>query len=281
MIGRSFGSKRDPLASGDVLDAAAGLVRNLASPWLGVLWLTELPLRIVQLQLAHEILRLGDQASRYGEVLSTGACVLFALLLPALWGRAVYFAACRGTLAAGRTKGAWRIGAAELLTLAYTTLFSEILFFGLAWTVAALPLLLLLPGLAAATAHRVRSPGLLRPWQELAPFLLRPRLLLALLTTFGLALLLAWFNLGQGLQLLLWLAEAAAGGDLPYWQYLLRTSPFLVFTEFAPNLICVLGAGLIVEPFWLAALAAYVHRLQLKTTGDDLRLRLHALETQT
>jgi len=91
-------------------------------------------------------------------------------------------------------------------------------------------------------------------------------LLLRLLFVFALALLVAAINLhflfGAGL----WLAGGVAGVDRSTWGAVLSVhNPLYV-------VLILTGAGLLLEPFWLAALTAHVERVRARESGDDLRL---------
>ena len=86
---------RKPTASAiSVLDAAAQIVPRVASPWMGVLWLTALPLRFLQLYFVVQLTRL-DQPSKYLYYFWNLAALIFVAFVFSLYGRAVYVRACR------------------------------------------------------------------------------------------------------------------------------------------------------------------------------------------
>ena len=83
---------------------------------------------------------------------------------------------------------------------------------------------------------------------------------------FAAALVLAAINLFFVFQLGLWLAGGVIGADTTRWTGLLAASNLRF------RYVLLAGAGVVVEPFWLAALVVYVHKLESRTTGEDLRL---------
>ncbi len=140
----------------------------------------------------------------------------------------------------------------------------------------AVPAFVLLAGLAAATLPLLEGPGLLRPFGLIAASSRRVAPLAGLVAVFGAAWLLAMANLFVAFQVGLWLADGVLGLDLPRWQGLLgpRTLRFVF--------VLVTGAWLLVEPWWLAALVIYVHRLRSQASGEDLKLwfrRLRSVES--
>jgi len=169
----------------------------------------------------------------------------------------------------------------ELANTLYATLLCEVIFYLTVWLFFPVPILLLLSGLAFATAHRAERPGLFRPLREMVPFLGHFKVMVALLFTFGVAWLIAFVNLYFAFRAGLWLAGAATGGDLARWTHLLRPGYLGAFpAESLTFFVLAAGTALIVEPFWLAALTVLVHRSKLRETGEDLRLRFRQL-TQT
>jgi hypothetical protein len=71
----------------------------------------------------------------------------------------------------------------------------------------------------------------------------------------------------------LWLARAIPGAELSRWEVLLAPgNPRFV-------VVLLLGAWLALEPAWLAAWTALVHRARSSETGEDLRLWLARLRS--
>ena len=86
---------RNPNASAiNALDAAAQLVPRVAAPWMGVLWLTALPLRLLQVYFIAQLVRL-DAPWKYFHYFLNLAAWLCAAFVFSLFGRAVFVRACR------------------------------------------------------------------------------------------------------------------------------------------------------------------------------------------
>jgi hypothetical protein len=206
---------------------------------------------------------------------------MFALLLPAVWGRAIYVRACLLGLQSGNRVGleALRVPGAQLINSLYGALLSEVLFALTAWMFVVAPLLVAPAGLFYAAALRTERPGLIRPLVEVGRLLLGFKAMLGLMATFVAALLVAYVNVYMAFRLGLWAAGALGGDGLAWWEHLLRPNLLIgiVPAEPLPALICLAGALLIVEPFWLASLTVYVHRARLRESGEDLRLRFRLL----
>jgi hypothetical protein len=250
------------------LDEAAELVTRIAAPWLGLLWLLSVPVRLLQAQFAGLVLELGAEAREYGDALRALAlCTLLALLLCIL-GRALFVRAAwlglRSEGAPGRQ--ALRVPAGSLLGYAYAALVFEALFFALGVTLVAIPLCITGAGLAAAHVPVSERPGLIRPLRAVAQAFTQGRALFGLVFVFSVAFVVAALNLHFLFQLGLWLAGGIPGLDLSAWTTLLS------FGNARFVLALLAGASLLVEPFWLAALTVYVYRLRSRETGEDLRL---------
>lgn len=260
--------RRSTLSLPEVLDDAFELTVRLASPWMGVLWLTALPLRLLQIHFAVRVFDLGGEAGQYGAHLLDLATLTGLAFLLSLWGRAVFVRAAGLSLRSLESPGweALRIAPAAGLSYVYAALVFEVLFFALGWTLLGLPLLVLLAGMAAATSPLNERPGLLQPLRETArhstPFVV----LLGLLFVFGVALLIAAVNLYFVFRLGLWLAGGVPGLDLAPWRGLLALSS----SRF--RWVLLLGAILAVEPYWLTALVVHVHKVRSRESGEDLRL---------
>jgi hypothetical protein len=272
---------RDLLSPVGILDATHGAVARTAAPWLGVLWLLTLPYRFAQVFFIRELVELGLKAPEHAGYLEAIAWAMFALLLPAVWGRAIYVRACLLGLQSGNRVGleALRVPGAQLINSLYGALLSEVLFALTAWMFVVAPLLVAPAGLFYAAALRTERPGLIRPLVEVGRLLLGFKAMLGLMATFVAALLVAYVNVYMAFRLGLWAAGALGGDGLAWWEHLLRPNPVIgiVPAEPLPALICLAGALLIVEPFWLASLTVYVHRARLRESGEDLRLRFRLL----
>jgi hypothetical protein len=265
------------LGVGEIVDDAGELVASVAAPWLGLLWLTSIPLRLGQAHFASRILELGVDARQYGDHLHHLALVLAGAFLVSTWGRAVFVRACAHRLRALAHPGGapLRLPAAAFLSYAYAALLTEVAFFATCSTFILAPFFVLVAGLAAATFPQSEGAGLVRPFVRIARRGTEVRPLAGLVLVFTAAFVLAAVNLYFVFQLGLWLAGGALGADTTRW------SGLLAFSN--PRLLSVVLAGGLaaVEPYWLAALVVYVHKLESRTTGEDLRLwfeRLRSIE---
>lgn len=269
--------KRSSLSLPEVLDDAFSVAVRIASPWMGVLWLTAIPLRLAQVHFAARLVDLGPEAGLYGRHLSGLALLASLALLPALWGRAVYVRAVglglRSLTSPGRE--ALRVPAAALLSYVYVALLVEVLTYALGFTFVAVPFFVLLSGLAAATSPLHERPGLIRPLRELARHASPALVVLGLLFVFGVAFLIAALNLYFVFQLGLWLAGGLPALDLTPWRGLLTFGT----TRF--SLVLWAGACLAVEPYWLSALVVHVHKVRSRQSGEDLRLWFARLRQET
>lgn len=251
----------------EVLDEAAETVAAVAAPFLGILWLTSLPLRLAQCHFAARLIELGPAAARHGAYLAELALLQTALLLPWAWGRAAFVRACRLGLRGQRPgTAALRVGAAQFAGYLYVTALVETLTWATAWTFVTVPALALLAALAAATHPLIERPGLLEPLRQIFRHGRHALLLTALMAVMGWALIVAAVNLHVLFQAGVWLAGAFPGLDPGRWRTLLhwRNPRYL--------LAVAAGAVLALEPFLLAAVTVYVHKVRSRGSGEDLRL---------
>ncbi len=273
---------RDLLSPVGILNATHPAMKRIATPWLGVLWLGLLPYRFLQIHFVREVIHLGTGAAEYGGYLQGLAWALFGALLPAVYARAVYVRAVQLGMQSGAAVGAeaLRVPPAVLLNSLYVALLTEVLFCLTAWMLVTVPALVVISGLAYAAAGRTDRPGLLRPLAETVRLLAGLRSLLAIAGAFALALGAVVVNVYMGFRLGLGAFDALGSGGLSRWEHLLRpVHPLFPILPAEPLtiLICSAGTLLIVEPFWLAALAVYAQRSTQRQTGEDLRLRFRML----
>ncbi len=255
------------LSLAEVLDDMSAVVARTAAPWIGVLWLAAVPLRLLQVELLSRVIALGGEASRYGHLLSALAALAMGAFVVATLGRAVYARGCLLTLRTGAHPGAetLAIGATPALTHLFLASLAELVFWMLAVTIVAPLLAITMAALAAALSPLAERPGLGSALRQLASGGTRLGTLLGLQIVFAVALVIAFVNVGIAFHAGLWLAGAVPGLELAAWAR--RLSP-----ESARFLLLVLaGACLLVEPFWIAAHSVYVHRLRSRETGEDLR----------
>jgi hypothetical protein len=137
----------------------------------------------------------------------------------------------------------------------------EFLFWLLLVTLAAPVMLLLLAGLAAASAPKTARSALKTLFDSLGSLLLLIRLSLVFLL--GLAVVLLNFHLFA--QWALWAAAGLAPIDIAVWTHAVQyQNPIYL-------LLLLAGATLLVEPFWLSALTVHVERVRARSSGEDLR----------
>ena len=273
---------RDLLSPVGILDDTHGAVARITAPWVGILWLFTMPYRFAQAYLAHELINLGRKAPEYGGYLERLAWILFATFVLAVIGRCIYVRACLLSLQSGGRVGreAWRVPSVHVIHSIYAGLLLELLFCTTVWTFFAVPLLALPAGLVYVAATRTTRPGLFKPLFEILRLMGGLKAVVGLLATFALALLIAFVNVYVAFRLGLWALGALGGDGLTRWEHLLRpVHPMFALMPGEPLtiLICVAGALLIVEPFWLASLTVYSQRAQLRQSGEDLRLRFRLL----
>ena len=268
---------RGGLSVADVLDDAGDLSTLVAAPWIGVLWLTALPLRLAQAEFVSRLAALGGDASRYGDLVLALAALTTAALVVATVGRAVFARSCLLALRSGASPGreALAVGLTPLLTHLFLALLAEALFYGLCLTVVLAPLTITLGALAAAVAPLAERPGLRPPLRAAAAALARAGTLVGLQAVFAVAFVIAFANVAVAFYAGLWLAGAMPGVDLVAWAHHMSAA--------SPRFVTLVAAGacLVVEPFWVAAHVALVHRLRARETGEDLRAwfeRLRAAE---
>ncbi len=250
----------------EVLDEAGSVVTTVAAPWLGVFWLTSLPVRALQGFFLMELVELGPEASSYGDHLTQVATAVFLALLAALLGRAVFVRACHLALLSQHPPD-WtplRMAPAATLGYAYAALLLEVLFFATAPALVTLPICATLSGLAAATHVHLKQPSLIEPLRRIAEAGSHPLQHAALLLVFAAAMAIALVNLYFVFQLGLWLLGAVPGVDTGPW--------LLLLSLHNPRFLVLVGIGgvLLIEPFWLAALTVFVHKVRSRESGEDL-----------
>lgn len=251
----------------ELLSDAEALTARVGAGWLGGLWLTALPLRLLQVHFLDRLIALGETAEGYGNYLGELSLAIGLAFLPALLGRALYTRACSLALGAGRapSREVLRIAAGPFLNYVYVALALELAMLALALTLLPIPIFVLLAGLAAGGWELSGAPHLLRPWRVVFEHGRRIVSLLGAQLVLGLAFVVAVLNLFALFQLLLWLGTGAAGLDLARWQVLLG------YANPSFWLLVAAGAGLLLEPFWLAVCTLYVRGTRARTSGEDLR----------
>ena len=248
-----------------LVDEAVDAVGRLPA-WVGLLWFTALPARLLFAFLCIRLIELGSNAVHHGEwLLRTGWLGLVAWL-GSLWGRQIFVRACRHAFQSDRPapRALLRVPAREMAGHLASALAIEALFWGLLMTFVAPLFLIAAAGLAAAAAPE-GGPGpldsLRETWRGVGPI----GRLIRLLLLFAVALPVAAINLHLFARAAVWLAGGIAALDVAGWDG--------VFTARNPAYAVLLGTGalLLLEPVWLAALTAHVERVRARRSGDDLR----------
>ena len=127
----------------DVLDDASQLVTLVAAPWVGVLWLTALPVRLLQADFAAQLIELGAEARDYGDHLTELATLVFVAFVVSLAGRALFVHACYLRLHSRAADSArtLRLPVAGTFCYFYAAILIEALFYLLAFSLVAVPLI--------------------------------------------------------------------------------------------------------------------------------------------
>ncbi|MBI2932710.1 MAG: hypothetical protein HYY16_13770 [Planctomycetes bacterium] len=263
---------RDLCSPAGILDDTPWTISRVG-PWLGALWLCSIPLRLLQANFFRELNDLGSRATQYADHLGGLATGVVLSLLLAVAGRVVFVRACFISLQSGTRVGreAIRISAAQYGNALYITLFVETLFGLSMWLFAPIPVVALVSCLATVAACRASRPSLIEPIRTVARSVANLKVLAALAATYVIAFLIAFFNIGFAFALGLWVAGGAGGIDLARWGHILRTNEFGIPEESLVRWLFVAGTAMLVEPFCLASFAAYLHRAQVRETGEDLR----------
>lgn len=264
------------LAVPELLSDAEALTARVGAGWLGVLWLTALPLRLLQAHFLDRLIELSETAGGYGNYLGELSLAIGIAFLLALWGRALYVRACSLALGAGRRPGreVLRLPAGPFFNYVYVALALELMMLALALTILPVPIFILLAGIAAGGWELTGAPHLLRPWGAIFEHARRFIALLGAQLVLGLAFLVVGLNLFMLFYLALWVGTGAAGLDLARWQVLLSFDN--------PSFLWLVAAGALVllEPFWLAACTVHVRRTRARTSGEDLRSWWAGLENK-
>ena len=275
---------RSPNSSAiNALDAAAQAVPRVAAPWMGVLWLTGLPLRMLQVYFIAQLARL-DAPWTYFHYFLNLAAWLCAAFVFSLYGRAVFVRACRfARYAPARLSlEPFKVPLADFLPYLYTALLIEIFFYLSLMLIVGWPLAIIFAGLAAASSQGIGGPKLLRAPLEVLRIAANWKPLLGASLIFALALVYVYINLYMLVRLLLFAAAPLLGDALARWELMLSAMwenfPLLPANGIVTGLLCA-GTVLIVEPFWLAANVELAQMARARRSGDDLRLWLARLKS--
>jgi hypothetical protein len=248
-----------------IVDDAIEAVRA-APAWVGLLWITALPSRLLFAFAAARLIELGPDAVRYGTWIRSIASLWVLLWLLSLWGRQVFVRASRHALDSERPppRVLLRVPLGELAGHVSSAAAVEVAFWLLLVTFIAPAFLLLASGLAAVAAP-AGGPGPLDSLRELWRGIGPVGRLIRLLALFAIAAAAAAINLHLFTVAALWAAEGIPSLDLTTWRGVvsLHHPPYAI--------LVATGALLLVEPAWIAALTAHVERVRARSSGEDLR----------
>lgn len=249
------------------LDAAgrgAELVRRLPL-WVGVLWLSALPARLLLAYLVWQAWRLGAAAGDHAEALQSLALMTLGAWVVAQIGRQFFVRACALDLDGGRpaVTTVLRVPLRTVVSALWLALVLELMFWATLPLIAPAAVVVLLAGVGAASVGEAPA-GLFAPLRRLSE-VFRPLPLLILGLGFLVGLLLAMVNLHLLVRTALWLAGGVAGFDIAHWQAVLSPLQPLYWMQ-----VCA-GATLVLEPFWLAAAVVEVRQARARRSGEDLR----------
>jgi hypothetical protein len=257
---------RAPLSTTSVLDEATEVVSITAAPWAGLLVATALPYRFLQALFLDQLLEVGDQAPKYGNLLGGTATMIVGATLIALWGRTVYARACRLAMGRGTRPGreTWRVPAAALVSYILTSSVAILFGYISVFTCIGVVIAVVFAGLAIGTAELNERVSLLEPFRLIVRHA-RTAIAIALVFVFFCAIFVALVNLAAAFALGVWAVSAIGGLDAPRWQ--------LLFTPGNRRYVLMLFAGALVavEPFWIAAQVVFVRKAGAEERGDDLR----------
>lgn len=267
--------KADRISATELLNEATETVARTATPWLGVLWIASLPARFMQVYYFWQLSILDENAHRYGYFLFELSLLTMCFWLLQLVGRLVYVRACFMAQHSTRSSGLepLRVNRAEILTYFFTALTLEVLFYILFITFVCTPFLIILMGLAVATAYGQENIELVSPFRNVLKFVSQPRVLLINLLFLSIAALVTWVNLYMLVRFCLWTISSMGGAEISTLEYLFRPDTYIgiVPMERISRLLLLAGASLAIEPFWLATHALFVHKHRARDKGDDLR----------
>lgn len=260
--------RRGDLSATGILNAVVPHLRRVFAPAGGVLVLTALPLRLLQIQFIDVLDRLRGEAPHYGNLLTVMASLIVIAFVVSLYGRAVFLRACHNTPDSWREL--LRVNAKSFATYVYVSLIIEIAFVLFSITFIAIPMMIMLAGVAAAATTDPPQPGLTAPLRALSPYLRHGRVLTALLLVLSVAFIAVFVNLYFLAALMVWAAGAVPGFDSVKWTVTLQESYRLRIALIAASLS-------VLEPFFLTLMHVYADRVRSRQSGDDLLRRFNAL----
>lgn len=263
------------LNTAGILNASVQLTLRAASPWMGVLWITALPLRLLQVYFAFQLLLLSEPQF-YLYYLWRLSTLVFAAFIVSLYGRAVYVRACyyAGNSAVESKFEALKVPLSDFIPYVYTALINEFFFYLTLFTIVMWPPFIVYGGLAAATSYGIGGPKMIgAPLNAFKISWTSFWALAGISLVFFFGMIMALINLYFLIVIALKLGGGILGSALPRWEYIFEPGPLgLLPKQPLTYALLVVGASLIVEPFWLAANVDLVQRVRARKSGEDLQL---------
>ena len=265
-----------------ILNASTELTLRVASPWMGVLWLTALPHRLLQFYFIGQ-LGILMEPQHYVNYLWRLSAIVFSAFVVSLYGRAVFVRACH--LAESSTRDSrfepLKVPLSDFVPYVYTALINEFFFYLTSFTMIMFPVFMIYGGLAAATSYGIGGPKLLDAPLKAIKAASSWRSLLALSIVFLFGTIMALINLFVLIEIALALGGQVLGSALPRWEYIFQPGWMSLFPKQPlTNSLMLIGATLIIEPFWLAANVDMIQKARARKSGVDLQLWFHDIKSE-
>lgn len=263
-------SRGDVSATG-ILNAVAPRLRYAGPAAIAILLFTALPFRLLEAHFIDLLLRLRGDAARYGNLLIAVSALTVAAFVVSLYGRAVFIRACQHRPESWRQL--LRLHPQSFLTYVYVALAIQVAEVIFSPALVTIPIAVMLGGVAAAVSLDSPRPGILKPFAQLGPYLQPGRVLVGLMSVFGIAFLVIAINLSLLADVLVWAAGALPDFDSLKWGVAMEGSS-------RARLAIVVVSVMTIEPFFLAAMHVFADRVRSRHNGEDLIRRFRGLTAQ-
>ncbi len=250
-----------------ILNASAQLTLRVASPWMGVLWITALPHRLMQFYFIWQF-RILDEPHLYAGYLTRLAMFVMLTFAISLYGRAVYVRACHiATHTQNDSKlNAFKVPLSDLVPYLYMASINELFFYLTSFTMFMWPLFVIFGGLAAATSYDIRGPKFLAaPFNAIKAGAAAFKALIAISCVFLFGQFMALINLFIFIIVFLVLCGPILGPALPRWEYIFQAENVIFPKHPLTYALLLIGAAQVIEPFWLAANVDLVKRVRARS----------------
>lgn len=262
---------RGELSATGILNAVGPHLRRSAIPAMGVLLIASLPFRILEIHFINLLMRLKTEAPHYGNLLTAVSALTVVAFVLSLYGRAVFIRACQDRPDSWRSL--LRIDARAFAAYVYVAVMIQLALVLTSASIIAVPVFVMLAGVAAAASADRPPLGLIAPLRALGPYLQHGRALAGLMFVLSIAFMVTMINLTFLARLAVWAAGAVPAFDSVKWTFVLaRSSRF--------DLALLAATVAVVEPFFLMAMHVYADRVRSQQSGADLQRRFAALTSQ-